>query len=137
MRWSAFSLFGFLSLFAAIPSVHAAGEDYAVLECLNTSDDGLAMIEAAEIAGSQPSPPMIAVAGQRHFGENRVQEAAAKWPELRAETLIEGEVVGTGGASSSPRNLPPCIGSGSLPLSSSNRRAAMRPWSNTATDSTA
>src|SRR3546814_20530103 len=29
--------------------------------------------------------PLIA-AGQRHFGENRVQEAAANWPELRAET---------------------------------------------------
>ncbi len=29
--------------------------------------------------------PLIA-AGQRHFGENRVQEAVAKWPELRAET---------------------------------------------------
>jgi len=29
--------------------------------------------------------PLIA-AGQRHFGENRVQEAAAKWPDLRAET---------------------------------------------------
>ncbi len=24
--------------------------------------------------------------GQRHFGENRVQEAEAKWPELRAKT---------------------------------------------------
>jgi hypothetical protein len=31
MRWSAFSLFGFLSLFAAAPSAHAAGEDYGVL----------------------------------------------------------------------------------------------------------
>ena len=29
--------------------------------------------------------PLIA-AGQRHFGENRVQEAAAKWPKLRTET---------------------------------------------------
>jgi len=29
--------------------------------------------------------PLIA-AGQRHFGENRVQEAAAKWPALQAET---------------------------------------------------
>ena len=29
--------------------------------------------------------PLIA-SGQRHFGENRVQEAAAKWPDLRAET---------------------------------------------------
>ena len=31
MRWSAFSLFGLLSLFAAAPQVQAAGEDYAVL----------------------------------------------------------------------------------------------------------
>lgn len=29
--------------------------------------------------------PLI-VAGQRHFGENRVQEAEGKWPALRAET---------------------------------------------------
>ncbi len=29
--------------------------------------------------------PVIA-AGQRHFGENRVQEAKGKWPALRAET---------------------------------------------------
>lgn len=35
--------------------------------------------DAADIA------PLIA-AGQRHFGENRVQEAEAKWPALRAET---------------------------------------------------
>lgn len=28
--------------------------------------------------------PLLA-AGQRHFGENRVQEAMGKWPELRAE----------------------------------------------------
>lgn len=28
--------------------------------------------------------PLIA-AGQKHFGENRVQEAASKWPELRGE----------------------------------------------------
>jgi hypothetical protein len=31
MRWSAFSLFGLLSLSAAVPSAHAAGEDYGVL----------------------------------------------------------------------------------------------------------
>ena len=31
MRWSALSLFGFLSLFAALPSANAAGEDYGVL----------------------------------------------------------------------------------------------------------
>lgn len=33
--------------------------------------------------------PLIA-AGQRHFGENRVQEAMAKWPDLRAQ---HGDVV--------------------------------------------
>jgi hypothetical protein len=38
--------------------------------------------------------PLIA-AGQRVFGENRVQEAAAKWPALRAETAgIELHLVG-------------------------------------------
>ena len=31
MRWSALGLFGLLSLFAAVPQVQAAGEDYAVL----------------------------------------------------------------------------------------------------------
>ena len=31
MRWSAYSLFGFLSLFAALPQANATGEDYAVL----------------------------------------------------------------------------------------------------------
>lgn len=54
---------------------------------------------AARIAGRQPQDvtliavskthdaqaiePLLA-AGQRVFGENRVQEAAAKWPTLRA-----------------------------------------------------
>lgn len=39
--------------------------------------------------------PLIA-AGQRRFGENRVQEAAAKWPELKAEAPdIELHMVGS------------------------------------------
>src|SRR3546814_11866776 len=43
---------------------------------------------SSDVCSSDLAPairPLIA-AGQRHFGENRVQEAAAKWPELRAET---------------------------------------------------
>ena len=32
--------------------------------------------------------PLIA-AGQRHFGENRVQEAAAKWPEMLGEAATD------------------------------------------------
>lgn len=56
------------------------------------------LAEAAARGGHQP-PALVAVsktfgadairplieAGQRRFGENRVQEAAAKWPALRAE----------------------------------------------------
>ena len=42
------------------------------------------------IAVSKTQPPEavepLIAAGQRHFGENRVQEAAAKWPALRAAT---------------------------------------------------
>lgn len=37
--------------------------------------------------------PLIA-AGQRVFGENRVQEAAAKWPALREATAVELHLVG-------------------------------------------
>jgi hypothetical protein len=60
--------------------------------------DGMA--RAAKDAGRGDTPELIAVsktfdadairpliaAGQRSFGENRVQEAAAKWPALQAET---------------------------------------------------
>jgi PLP dependent protein len=50
---------------------------------------GRAAAEVTLIAVSKTHPadairPLIA-AGHRVFGENRVQEAAAKWPELRAE----------------------------------------------------
>src|SRR5579864_7704830 len=61
----------------------------------------LARIEAARKAAIQPAPSttLVAVtkthgaerirpalkAGHRVFGENRVQEATRKWPELRAE----------------------------------------------------
>lgn len=69
-----------------------------------------AIAHAAKIAGRRPETvaliavsktheadairPLVA-AGQRVFGENRVQEAAAKWPVLKAETPdIELHLVG-------------------------------------------
>ncbi|HMN85131.1 MAG TPA: YggS family pyridoxal phosphate-dependent enzyme [Bauldia sp.] len=52
-----------------------AGRDPASVRLIAVSKT----FEAAEIR------PVIA-AGQRAFGENRVQEAQAKWPALRAET---------------------------------------------------
>lgn len=48
---------------------------------------GGADVELIAISKTHPAEavtPLIA-AGQRSFGENRVQEAAAKWPALRAE----------------------------------------------------
>lgn len=43
------------------------------------------LIAVSKTHDAQAIRPLIA-AGQRHFGENRVQEAAEKWPTLRAET---------------------------------------------------
>lgn len=43
------------------------------------------LIAVTKTHGADAIRPLIA-AGQRHFGENRVQEAAAKWPELQRET---------------------------------------------------
>lgn len=43
------------------------------------------LIAISKTHSAEAIRPLIA-AGQRHFGENRVQEAQAKWPELKAET---------------------------------------------------
>jgi PLP dependent protein len=42
------------------------------------------LIAVSKTRTAEEIRPLLA-AGQRHFGENRVQEAEAKWPELRAE----------------------------------------------------
>lgn len=47
--------------------------------------DDICLIAVSKTHDAAAIRPLIA-AGQRHFGENRVQEAAAKWPELRAAT---------------------------------------------------
>ncbi|MEH3107386.1 MAG: YggS family pyridoxal phosphate-dependent enzyme [Sphingomonas fennica] len=60
---------------AAIAAARIAGRDPHTVELVAVSKTR----EAREIA------PLIA-AGQTSFGENRVQEAQAKWPELREGT---------------------------------------------------
>lgn len=45
----------------------------------------IALIAVSKTQQADAIRPLIA-AGQRLFGENRVQEAAAKWPALRGET---------------------------------------------------
>jgi PLP dependent protein len=46
---------------------------------------GVALVAVSKTYGADDIAPVIA-AGQRSFGENRVQEAKAKWPALRAAT---------------------------------------------------
>jgi hypothetical protein len=48
--------------------------------------DGVTLIAVSKTHDANAIRPLIA-AGQRVFGENRVQEAETKWPGLRAETL--------------------------------------------------
>ena len=49
-----------------------------------TADD-IRLIAVSKTQDAAAIRPLIA-AGQRHFGENRVQEAQGKWPALREET---------------------------------------------------
>jgi pyridoxal phosphate enzyme (YggS family) len=56
----------------------------ATLRAKREGDD-ICLIAVSKTQEADAIRPLIA-AGQRHFGENRVQEAAAKWPALRAET---------------------------------------------------
>lgn len=45
--------------------------------------EDIALVAVSKTRDADEIAPLIA-AGQRRFGENRVQEAAGKWPELRA-----------------------------------------------------
>lgn len=46
--------------------------------------EDIALIAVSKTREAEEIAPLI-IAGQRRFGENRVQEAAGKWPALRAE----------------------------------------------------
>ncbi len=55
---------------------------------------GTTLIAVSKTQSAAAIIPLIA-AGQRHFGENRVQEAAAKWPGLRdAHTDVTLHMIG-------------------------------------------
>ncbi len=56
--------------------------------------DSVTLVAVSKTFSVEEIRPVIA-AGQRVFGENRVQEAKAKWPELRGETAgIELHLIG-------------------------------------------
>ncbi|MEZ5656527.1 MAG: YggS family pyridoxal phosphate-dependent enzyme [Sphingobium sp.] len=47
--------------------------------------DSIALVAISKTHDADAIRPLLD-AGQRHFGENRVQEAQAKWPALKADT---------------------------------------------------
>lgn len=51
----------------------------------NRKPDDITLIAVSKTHVADAIRPVIA-AGQRHFGENRVQEAQVKWPGLKTET---------------------------------------------------
>lgn len=56
----------------------------AAVAAAKRSAESVTLIAVSKTFDAQAIRPVIA-AGQRHFGENRVQEAHGKWPALRAE----------------------------------------------------
>ncbi len=75
----------------ASPSINAVAERIGAVRATIAAAAREARRDADEvtlIAVSKTQPPEaitpLIAAGQAHFGENRVQEAAAKWPALRA-----------------------------------------------------
>jgi pyridoxal phosphate enzyme (YggS family) len=65
------------------PSAFGAVEQRIARACADARRDraSVALIAVSKTFGADAIAPVIA-AGQRVFGENRVQEAKAKWPEL-------------------------------------------------------
>lgn len=66
-----------------LSAIHARMAHIAKIAGRNPAD--VVLIAISKKHSADAIRPMIA-AGQRVFGENRVQEAADKWPELLAET---------------------------------------------------
>ena len=72
---------------AALPAVHHLSEVRAAIaraaaDC-GRKPETVTLVAISKTFPAEAIEPVLA-AGQRVFGENRVQEAKAKWPELRA-----------------------------------------------------
>lgn len=67
----------------ALQAVRASIAKAAAIAGRNPAD--ITLVAVSKTQSTEAIRPLIA-AGQRHFGENRVQEAQAKWPQLRAES---------------------------------------------------
>lgn len=70
------------------PAQRLAGVKAAIAKAAqhaNRNPNDVTLIAVSKTHGADAILPVIH-AGQRHFGENRVQEAQAKWPALKAGT---------------------------------------------------
>ena len=71
----------------AYPVLYEAGEPFPVggsKVLRSTPSDAVTLIAVSKTFGAQHIRPVLE-AGHRVFGENRVQEAKAKWPQLRQD----------------------------------------------------
>ena len=61
--------------------------DRIAVKCRAVGRDpaGVTLIAVSKTHGADSIAAALNI-GQRHFGENRIQEAAAKWPDIRAKT---------------------------------------------------
>jgi len=71
------------------PAIHdglksVRGKIAAAAAGVGRAPDAVQLIAVSKTFGAGEIRPVLE-AGQRHFGENRVQEAASKWPGLREE----------------------------------------------------
>ena len=76
MRWSAFSLFGLLSLFAALPQANATGEDYGLFADLEE-----AKLQRFDLTGAAPA---VGTLFQRDGGIARASMPRITPPIIRA-----------------------------------------------------
>lgn len=68
---------------ADTPLAHVQGRIAHAAALAGRSGDDVTLIAISKTHEAEAILPLLEQ-GQRHFGENRVQEAQAKWPELRA-----------------------------------------------------
>ncbi|MEN3286871.1 MAG: dependent protein [Bradyrhizobium sp.] len=71
------------NLTSSSPTAYAAVEQQIARACADArrERESVSLIAVSKTFGAEDIVPVIA-AGQRVFGENRVQEAKAKWPDL-------------------------------------------------------
>jgi len=68
------------------PAVRLAETRLAIAKAATRAGRAAQEVELVAVSKTQPAEAILKLleAGQRHFGENRVQEAQAKWSSLRA-----------------------------------------------------